>query len=131
MNIFRAAFAASVIGFAVPHVATAQEAATPMTITLSSYAFAPSTVALKSGTTYKLHLVNSAAKDHNFAAPEFFAASTIAPEDKTKVSDGAVEVGEGGAVDVTVTPGKAGTYNLNCTHFMHTMLGMKGTIVVQ
>lgn len=131
MNILRAALAASVIGFAVPHVVAAQEAAIPMTVTLSNYAFAPSTLTLKSGTTYKLHLVNTAAKDHNFAAPEFFAASTIAPEDKTKVSDGAVEVGEGGTVDVTVTPNKAGTYNLNCTHFMHTMLGMKGTIAVQ
>ena len=131
MNILRAALAASVIGFAVPQIAAAQEAASPITVMLSNYAFAPSTLTLKSGTTYKVHLVNAAAKDHNFAAPEFFAASTVAPEDKTKVSDGAVEVGEGGAVDVTVTPNKAGTYNLNCTHFMHTMLGMKGAIVVQ
>jgi len=130
MNILRATVFC--VGLSIPaaQVAFAQEAA-PVTITLNSYSFAPSAITLKANTPYKLHLVNSATKDHNFSAPEFFAASTVAAEDKTKVSDGAVEVGEGGSVDVTVTPNKAGTYNLNCTHFMHTMLGMKGTIIVQ
>jgi len=127
MNIVCTAFAAAAIVLAVPQIAAAEDA----TVTLTSYAFTPSALTLKSGTTYKLHLVNSASKDHNFSAPEFFAASTIAPEDKSKVSDGAVEVGEGATVDVTVTPNKAGSYNLNCSHFMHTMLGMKGTIIVQ
>jgi plastocyanin len=126
----RKAAVAALMFCALSAPAFAQEA-TPLTITLSSYAFAPSTITLKSGTTYKLHLVDAVTKDHNFAAPEFFAASTIAPADQSKVQDGAVEVDDGGSVDVTVTPNKPGTYNLTCTHFMHTMLGMTGKIVVQ
>jgi plastocyanin len=34
-------------------------------------------------------------------------------------------------VDITVTPGSAGTYAVECTHFMHKMMGMHGNIVVQ
>ena len=46
-----------------------------------------------------------------------FSASTIAPEDKS-----------GGG---RLTPNRAGTYPLTCSHFLHTTFGMKGTIVVQ
>jgi plastocyanin len=70
-------------------------------------------------------------KDHDFAAPELFATGTIAPEDMSKVSKGVVEVDDGGTVDVRFMPAKPGTYNFTCDHFMHTMLGMKGTAVVQ
>jgi plastocyanin len=110
--------------------AMAQDAA-PLTITLSSYAFAPATITLKSGTAYRLHFVNSASKGHNFSAPEFFAASTVAPADQSKITDGAVELDDGQSADITVTPNKPGTYNLECTHFMHSMFGMTGKIVVQ
>lgn len=132
MNFLKAAIFGAMLG-ALPLAGTAlaQDAATPVTITLTSYAFTPNTVTLKANTLYRLHLVNNAAKGHNFSAPEFFAASTVAPTDKAKVTDGAVELDDGQTVDVTVTPNRPGTYNLNCTHFMHTMLGMTGKIVVQ
>jgi plastocyanin len=132
MNLFKAIIIGVAFGtFTLSGPVLAQDAATPMTITLTSYAYAPNPITLKANTSYRLHLVNNATKDHNFSAPEFFAASTIAPADKSKVVDGAVELGDGQTVDVTVTPNRVGTYNLNCTHFMHTMLGMTGKIVVQ
>ena len=31
----------------------------------------------------------------------------------------------------TITPNKPGTYDLDCTHFVHSALGMTGKIVVQ
>jgi len=97
-------------------------------VTLTNYAYTPATISLKANTPVKLHLVNNASKGHDFSAPQFFAASTIAPADKSKVSDGAIEVDEGQSVDVTLTPNQAGTYPLKCTHFM---LGMSGQITVR
>jgi uncharacterized cupredoxin-like copper-binding protein len=101
-------------------------------ISLTSYAFTPSTITLKSGTAYRLHLTNDSNKTHDFTATEFFAASTVAPEDKAKLEeDSEIEVGAGKSMDLTVTPNRAGSYPLTCTHFLHAVFGMKGTIVVQ
>jgi len=46
-------------------------------ISLTNYAFTPGALNLKTGTTYHLHFINSGSKDHNFSAPEFFAASQV------------------------------------------------------
>ena len=107
------------------------QTATQISITLTDYAFTPGTLDLKAGTAYQLHFVNSGSKDHNFSAPEFFAAAQIAADNQTKLSKGIVELGSGKSVDITVTPGSAGTYAVECTHFMHKMMGMHGNIVVQ
>jgi uncharacterized cupredoxin-like copper-binding protein len=110
--------------------ALAQTAA-PIAITLTDYTFSPGTLDLKAGTVYQLHLVNNGSKGHNFSAPDFFAASQIASEDMAKVKNGTVELAKGQATDITVTPGRAGTYELVCTHFMHRTMGMHGEITVQ
>jgi uncharacterized cupredoxin-like copper-binding protein len=101
-------------------------------ISLTSYAFTPAAITLKAGTAYRLHLTNDSSKGHDFTAAEFFAASTIAPEDRAKLEDDSeVEVDAGKSADITVTPNRAGTYPLTCSHFLHTAFGMKGMIVVQ
>ena len=102
-----------------------------ISISLTSFAFTPSTIILVAGTTYRLHLANDASGAHSFNAPEFFANSQIAPADQGKVEDGIVELDGGQALDITVTPSRAGTYSLDCSHFMHSLLGMHGKIVVQ
>jgi uncharacterized cupredoxin-like copper-binding protein len=126
--------ASAVILLAVPLAlmggALAQTAA-PISITLTDYAFTPDTLDLKAGVTYQMHFVNSGTKDHNFDAPEFFAAAKIAPEDEAKVEKGLVALDGGQSVDITVTPDKPGTFPVECTHFMHKMMGMHGNITVQ
>lgn len=109
------------------------QSATTVTVALTNFKFTPNTITLKSGTTYTLHLVNNGGSGHDFAAPEFFKASTIAPADKSKIDsdDGDVDLDSGQSVDVTLTPNKPGTYKLECTHFMHATFGMTGQIVVQ
>ena len=104
---------------------------TPISITLTNYAFTPSALNLKSGMTYHLHFINSGSKDHNFSAPQFFAAAQIAPEDQAKVEKGRVALEGGQSLDITVTPDHPGTFAVECTHFMHKMMGMHGNIVVQ
>lgn len=130
MKIDRNLAAAAILLFAVNGGAMAQTA-TPIAISLTNYAFTPSAINLKAGTTYRVHFTNDGSKGHNFNAPEFFAASQIAQADQSKIDEGSVELDPGQAVDITVTPNRAGSYSLNCTHFLHTMLGMHGNITVQ
>jgi uncharacterized cupredoxin-like copper-binding protein len=125
-----AALTLILVGAAGPG-ALAQNAPQTVTVTLTSYDFAPGTIALKAGEPVTLHLVNSAGKDHNFSAPEFFAAASLAPADRAKVEDGAVEVEQGQSVDLTLTPAKPGSYKLECTHFLHATFGMTGRITVE
>ena len=109
------------------------QSATTISVSLTNFKFTPNTITLKSGTTYTLHLVNNGGSAHDFAAPEFFKASTVAAADKSKVDsdDGDVDLDSGQSVDITLTPTKPGTYKLTCTHFMHETFGMVGQIVVQ
>jgi plastocyanin len=127
---FATAFMVIATAWAASGSAWAQADA-PITITLSNYTFTPGTIALKSGTAYHLHFTNSGSKDHDFSAPEFFAASEIAPEDQAKLQKGLVALESGQSIDITVTPGRPGTFTFECTHFMHKMMGMHGTITVQ
>jgi uncharacterized cupredoxin-like copper-binding protein len=131
MAKFGSAVAVLVIATLTQAGAAVAQTAESMEISLTDYAFTPSTLSLKTGVVYHLHLTNSGSKDLNFTAPEFFAASQLAPEDMDKVKSGAIAVDSGHAVDITVTPGQAGTYALSCTHFMHKMMGMHGSITVQ
>ena len=132
MMIFRipsVCIALAILSF--PGTALAQDQSQATTVTLSNFAFTPKVVTLRANTPYRLHLVNAASGDHAFSAPEFFAAATITPSDQSKISNGAVEIEGGQSIDVTVTPTRAGTYALKCTHFMHAVFGMTGQIVVQ
>jgi len=99
-------------------------------ISLTDYAFTPSSLELKAGTLYRLHFTNTGSKDHDFTAPGFFVASQIAADDQAKVKRGTVAIDKGQEIEVVVTP-VAGSYPFTCTHFMHKMMGMHGTITVQ
>ena len=103
---------------------------TPVTITLSSYQFVPAQIGLQHGKAYRLHLVNTSGKGHNFSAPGLFSSSTIASADRAKIDDGAVEVDSGSSVDVSLVPMTTGDYAVKCTHFLHSTFGMHGTVTV-
>ena len=113
----------------LPQTAVAQTSQT-ITISLTDYAFTPAALELKAGTAYRLHFTNAGSKDHNFTAPEFFVASQVAVEDQGKVKRGTIAVDKGQEVEVMLTP-VAGQYEFTCTHFMHKMMGMHGSITVQ
>ena len=107
------------------------QTAIPISISLTNYAFTPSVLTLKTGMAYRIHFSNDGSKGHNFSAPEFFSASQITQADRGKIEDGNVELDSGQSVDVTITPNRVGTYTFDCSHFMHSMLGMHGKITVQ
>ena len=101
-----------------------------VSITMTSYQFAPAHIELQRGKTYRLHLVNASGKGHDFSAPALFASSTIAPADQAKIHDGAVEVDSGSSVDVALVPLTPGDYPVRCTHFLHATFGMRGDVIV-
>lgn len=113
-------------------LSTGAYAQTAITVSMTNYAFTPSTLTLKAGETYRIHFSNDAGKGHDFTAREFFQSSTIVTADKSKLEDGEeVELDGGQSADITLTPNHPGTYPVRCAHFMHSMLGMTGKIVVQ
>jgi plastocyanin len=118
---------AALLSFLLLAPATALSAQDRVEVQLKNFDFVPRTISLHAGQPVTLHLVNTAHGGHNFAAPAFFAAASHV---SGPVARGAVEVGGGRSVDVTLTPA-AGSYRLRCTHTMHTAFGMSGQIVVR
>lgn len=126
-----AAVALAALSLSAPQAMAQGENPQPVTVELSSFAFSPSSLTFQHGRVYRLHLVNASGGGHDFTAPEFFAASEIAPADRAKVAGGKIRLAGKESVDVTLTPEKAGTYELRCSHFLHASMGMKGQITVQ
>ncbi|MGQ0742546.1 MAG: cupredoxin domain-containing protein [Alphaproteobacteria bacterium] len=120
----------SAAGQAQPSAADWANAQT-VQIDLDSYSFSPKTLRLKQGAAYRLHIVNKASKGHNFDAPEFFAAVTVAPDDAAKVAEGKVDLAGGESVDVKIVPTKRGTYKVTCSRFLHASFGMTGEAIIE
>lgn len=99
-----------------------------ITIRLANFSFAPDRLNLRVGVPVHLHIVNVSSGGHNFSAPAFFGGSIFPSGPPPK--DGTVEVASGSSADVTLIPNVPGTYPFKCTHFLHSLFGMTGTIVV-
>ncbi len=128
LSAFCAAALAAVASQAQP---PAWGEAKPVSIELSNFKFTPSELTLQHGTAYRIHFSNASSGGHNFVAKEFFAGSTIDPEDRGKIKDGGIDLAGGEAVDVRLVANQPGTYKSHCSHFLHTSFGMTGTITVQ
>ncbi len=100
-----------------------------ITVLLSNFAFDPAYLRLKVGVPVRLHLANESNGGHDFSAPAFFAASSF-PPGTAAPPHGEVAVGSHKTIDITVVPGTPGVYRLECTHFLHSLFGMHGTIEV-
>ncbi|HXT79610.1 MAG TPA: cupredoxin domain-containing protein [Acetobacteraceae bacterium] len=119
------------LAMAAPALAWAQPSATPpaVTVRLSSFSFDPAHLHVRVGIPVHLELKNVSNGRHNFSAPAFFAASRFLPGSATP-ADGAIEVGANQSVMVALVPRFPGKYPLLCTHFLHSLFGMSGTIEV-
>jgi plastocyanin len=123
---------AAIMAAAVSGAASAQPAQpTVITVQLSEYKFTPAEIDLDHGQSYVLRVVNTGGKAHDLSAKAFFQSVTVATASASEVHDGEVELAMGESADVAFTAGAAGTYEMHCTHPLHSMLGMKGRIVVR
>jgi plastocyanin len=71
--------------------------------------------------------INAGGRSHDFTAREFFKAARIT---SGKAPGGKIELHGGERATVDLVPA-AGVYKVHCSKFMHSSLGMKGSIVVQ
>jgi len=111
--------------------ASAQNGPQVLTVELSNFKFTPATITLTHGRPYVIHFVNSASGGHDYVAKDFFAAATIAPEDRAKIKNGEIELSGGESADIHLVANMPGTYKSHCSHFMHSSFGMTGQVVVQ
>ena len=102
----------------------------PIQIELSSFRFEPSVITLQHGQPYVLHFVNRSSRSHDFSARTFFDAASIAPADRSRLTQGKLELKGGDVTDVHIVAPAPGRYNARCSHFLHSAMGMKAFIVV-
>ena len=95
-------------------------------INLSSYAYAPHPIQLRAGLPVTLTFVNRSNKGHDFTAREFFASARITAG---AAPGGKVRLGPGRTQSLTLIP-RAGTYDVHCSHFLHSQMGMRTRILV-
>lgn len=120
---------------AVPGLVSSQPARGPaaapevIAVRMSNFAYDPDPLRLRAGVPVRLRFVNESGGGHDFAAPAFFAASAFAPG-VVPPPDGKLEVAARSTAELTLTPRVPGTYEVRCTHFLHSLFGMTGTIVV-
>ena len=100
-------------------------------LVMANYSFSPDALQFHANMPYRLRLTNNAGGGHSFDAPEFFAAVSVAPEDRAKIVKGEIEIASGTSVEVKFVPKVSGTYPFHCSHFLHASFGMTGTVVVK
>src|SRR5260221_132133 len=125
MSLSRLA-AAAVLSILAASPATTQPAPQALAVTVWSFGFAPSPIRLRARQPVTLTFVNRSGSSHDFTAGAFFAASSIVAG---AAPNGEIELGGHETKTITLVP-RAGTYPAHCSHFMHSMFGMRDTIVV-
>jgi uncharacterized cupredoxin-like copper-binding protein len=103
---------------------------TTAAVDLTNFKFTPAQLQLKANIPTILQLRNGSSGGHSFSAPAFFAAAHVDPASAGLVREGRVEVPAHATVQVQLTPA-AGKYPLKCSHTLHSVFGMTGTITVR
>jgi plastocyanin len=123
MFAFRLA-AVAALALALGSAAGAQPAS--RTIDLANFSFSPNPIRLAAGQPVTLTFVNRSGSGHDFTAKAFFAGSRIAAG---AAPGGKVALRGGETKSITLVP-SAGTYEVHCSHFLHSSFGMTDQIVV-
>jgi plastocyanin len=112
-----------------PGAGWAQDGAQTVTIRLSNFSFQPDHLRLRAGVPVHLRLVNASGGGHDFSAPAFFAASSYFAGSAAP-PEGTIDVAGKTTAEISLVPRRPGTYQVECTHFLHSLFGMTATIDV-
>jgi uncharacterized cupredoxin-like copper-binding protein len=96
---------------------------------LSDFEFTPDHLTLRAGQPVRLMLTNTGSGKHDFSAPAFFAAASFRVGGTPPIA-GKVSLAGNQKAEIDLVPGTPGQYPLDCTEFLHDMLGMTGQITV-
>jgi hypothetical protein len=75
-----------------------------------------------------LRIVNDSSGGHDLSAPALFTAGTF--PGGAAPATGKIDVASRQSRDVLFVPGVVGNYRVECTHFLHSLFGMSGKVVV-
>jgi len=100
-----------------------------ITVSLRTFRIEPQILHLKSGRPIVLRISNDSGIAHDLTAAEFFARAAMSPPDRAKVLNGRMALGANQSAAVTIIP-RSGHYPVKCSHPLHKIFGMTGTIVV-
>lgn len=98
---------------------------------LSSFAFTPPRIELRSGEAVRLELVNDLMAGRSFHAPRFLSQASMPPADQARVRGGTVRLRPGERLTLRVVAPAPGTYRLRSGRLLQAALGMTGEIVVR
>ena len=117
---------------AVAGPASAQEwrTAPEYDVLLTSYDIVPETIRLEAGEPVRLRFVNNSNQRLSFFARSLFRNSKLRGRDADLVADGAIELGPLSTETIALVP-KAGRYRVRSGNFLHRLLGMRATVVVE
>jgi plastocyanin len=115
---------------AAPAFAQEWRSAPEYDVLLTGNDIEPETIELKAGEPVRLRFVNNTHQRHVFSARGFFRAAKMRNRDAPLVADGSLEVAPLSTRTIALVP-RAGRYKAGSGNFLHRLLGMTGTIVVE
>ncbi len=95
-------------------------------IDLASFSIAPRPIHLAAGQPVRLVITNTSGGGHDFTARNLFAA---ARDVSGPVARGSIEIAGHQSAVITLTPAR-GRYKVHCSHFGHSVMGMKSVVIV-
>jgi uncharacterized cupredoxin-like copper-binding protein len=98
-------------------------------VSMEDFEFTPAHPVFKAGQPVRLVLVDAGTGHHNFSAPAFFASALYRPG-STLPTGGQITLGSGEKAEIDLIPQTPGDYAVECTIFLHAMMGMTGAITV-
>jgi hypothetical protein len=120
----------SLIALAAPAPAQEWRMAPEYDVLLTSYDIVPETIRLEADEPVRLRFVNNSNQRLTFFARSFFRSAKLRRRDAELVSDGVIELGPLSTETIVLVP-KAGRYKVRSGNFLHRLLGMSGTVVVE
>jgi plastocyanin len=115
---------------AAPAAAQEWRMAPEYDVLLTSHDIKPRIIRLKAGEPVRLRFVNNSNQALTFAADDFFRSVQFRRQDRDKVKGGTLTLGPLSDRTIALVP-RAGRYGARSRNFIHRLLGMSGTIVVE
>jgi len=110
---------------------TSSGGANTLNISMSDFAFSPSSWSVTAGSTVTVDLKNTGAVAHNFVVMSKAISGTFTDADKANVLFDSGPIDAGASKVVTFTAPAAGTYQVICNQSGHFEAGMIGSLTVK
>jgi plastocyanin len=99
-------------------------------VLLEPFDFEPGTIRLEAGRPVRLRFVNSGQRSLSLSARRFFREARVRSGDDEEVRDGTIRLEPGERRTVVLVPAR-GRYSISSANFLHSLLGMRGRIIVE